>query len=1154
MRNIKWKYLWLFLYLFLIHENIICQNHIFYADSTLEDSLENNIDKWDNIRINEISSASISGVPDEYGDFDDWIELYNFSDEAINLNGLYISDSPKNLAKYQISSDTFIPPNGYIIIWADEEPYQGPLHTSFKLDIYGESVYISSNADRIIDNITFPNLITGLSYGRLRNDFLTWNIFNIPSPGEPNPDKGCIEMLKTPTSGYPSGYYSDSLLLELRINDPDAESIFYTLNGEDPTINSNEYTTPITINKTSTIRYRSFGNPNFIPSKTVSQTFIFNDSLLLDAISIVGSQSAISLLFSQKTKGVELPVHIDYFGCDHVLKFSIDGGFQLHSPKANKQLSFRLYARSDYGYNSMDYQVFKNKDICSFKRLILRNGGNDGTVLNNNYSSHIRDGLHHILFHDMGHSKETSAYKPVNVYINGTYYGIYNIRERIDKYFVESNFGYIGEMDLLERAFKYPGNKNAIEGSFEQFDILMSYINNNDLAVDSNYIYIAKNYDINQYTDYWIHEIFIGNVDWMLNNIKIYRPNVSEEKFMWILWDTDHGSGLPYLFYGNPNWASLTWSLSTDQLRTEGGGTTILQRGLIQNKKYKQFFINRYADLLNTTYEYSNVTFKVDSLKDIVLNDMSAHIKKWNLKYLNWINAIDKIKMYHSERAEYVRNDIKTRLGLDGYFTTTLEVNNQEQGAVKINTIVPKMINNKWSGVYFSNVPIVIEAIPKPGYKFSHWLLNSSSLACRTIDSITCDTTFMAYFTPLIDDSTQVFINEIKNAWSIDPDGDNFCWVEIYNGSSNNISLNNWRIVTPDDTIVIPNYNLAGNNYLVISNKNAANFPSYTKSVLSDNNFEIINGECILLYNNKNELIDSVEIPFIFESNLPVAMPFSIELIDFKCDNSTKDNWKASTYLGGTPGKENSLINKGLLNLVINEIMAQNNSVILDNFYENDDWIEIYNKSDNQVNLNGLFISDDKENPVKYQIHEGIEDLLVDPYGYEILWADNDTDQGALHLNFKLANEGESLRLYRNTGYKMQLIDEIKFPQQKYGWSYGSIYDGINTEMNDLAFLNPTPEMSNIELPTGLKTHLNNRLEITVYPNPTENILYINSSKLSNIEQFTIVLYNMIGDIQKSFSVNNKSDIIKIDLSDLKSGVYILKVSGFSSCFKILKR
>ena len=134
--------------------------------------------------INELMPSN-STIPDQNGEFDDWIELYNLKSGTIDLSGYYLSDNKANPRKWQMPSGTYIVPNGYLIIWADNDTLQTGLHANFKLSASGESVVLSDPGNSIIDEVDFPAPTQELTYSRRPNGTgkFTWQA---PSPNTTN--------------------------------------------------------------------------------------------------------------------------------------------------------------------------------------------------------------------------------------------------------------------------------------------------------------------------------------------------------------------------------------------------------------------------------------------------------------------------------------------------------------------------------------------------------------------------------------------------------------------------------------------------------------------------------------------------------------------------------------------------------------------------------------------------------------------------------------------------------------------------------------------------------------------------------------------------------------------------------------------------------
>jgi hypothetical protein len=139
--------------------------------------------------INELMASNGSTIADPEGEYDDWIELHNITDQEVDLTGHYLSDEPGNMRKWQFPAGTTIPANGYLLVWADEDGTATPgLHASFKLSGSGEQVYFTdtdANLNAVLDYVSFGAQTTDVSWGRTANDMDVWGLMS-PTPWAAN--------------------------------------------------------------------------------------------------------------------------------------------------------------------------------------------------------------------------------------------------------------------------------------------------------------------------------------------------------------------------------------------------------------------------------------------------------------------------------------------------------------------------------------------------------------------------------------------------------------------------------------------------------------------------------------------------------------------------------------------------------------------------------------------------------------------------------------------------------------------------------------------------------------------------------------------------------------------------------------------------------
>ncbi|MDO9576925.1 MAG: lamin tail domain-containing protein [Candidatus Cloacimonadales bacterium] len=189
--------------------------------------------------INEFLASNDTIMPDEWGEFDDWLELYNASSSAVDLSGYNLSDNPLILDKWQFPAGTMIGAGGYLIVWIDDdEETQGPLHASFKLSADGDNIIISDGSLNIIDEFSFGIQTTDISMGRYPNgtgDF----IFMTPTPGLSNLSGVPISHDEIPQaaiklSNYPNPF-NPTTTISFSLTAKDAEGAkleIYNLKGQ----------------------------------------------------------------------------------------------------------------------------------------------------------------------------------------------------------------------------------------------------------------------------------------------------------------------------------------------------------------------------------------------------------------------------------------------------------------------------------------------------------------------------------------------------------------------------------------------------------------------------------------------------------------------------------------------------------------------------------------------------------------------------------------------------------------------------------------------------------------------------------------------------------------------------------------------------------
>jgi hypothetical protein len=446
------------------------------------------------------------------------------------------------------------------------------------------------------------------------------------------------------------------------------------------------------------------------------------------------------------------PAHAAYLSevSGHPLAFETntairpDGG--AGGSRSQPQHSFRLsFAHSALGEKPVEYPIIPDRPYrTTYSDVYLRNGSNQYLALPYKDASQVR-------MMSEGTKNYYSSYRPATVYINGQYFGLYELREKFNKEYFEIHDGADPDsIELLSLSYFYNLVLRAVEGNVGNFwNSYDSFLALN--PADANYFTQADNYfDLKHYTDYIIGESWMGNVDWPGNNIKIYRSDKTQNRWRFGLIDLELSM--------QPNgWTSCTDNHIRYMLDRDPNIPYInIWLRSITNEVYRNYFINRYADQMNTSYKND----KIQAFEQAFFNGMFPEMP---MQYARWGDPnniqgqmdgfIQNHLTFKSElacRNNIVRSNLVSEFNLEKQITLQLSVSPDSSGTIKLNTIQPEVY--PWTGIYFDGVPVTMNAIPKAGFLFSHWEPNGfiiDTLNPVFEGNVSENTPFKAYFNEL---------------------------------------------------------------------------------------------------------------------------------------------------------------------------------------------------------------------------------------------------------------------------------------------------------------------------------------------------------------------------------------------------------------------
>ncbi len=1021
--------------------------------------------------INEFMASNTGTYQDDYGEFDDWIEIYNSGDAAASLAGYFITDNYNNPVKYELPGTVSIAAKGYLLLFADDNSSQGDLHTNFKLAKEGEEIAIvkvTGVDTTIIDSLSYNEQIADVSYGRYPDGNTSFEIFSTPTPGTANVSGSLAGKADPPVFSIPGGFYTGLQTVEIS-SDMENAVIRYTIDCSEPDENSTVYAYAISSNKTFILKAKVFAD-NYLPSQTTTATYFIDEHFIdfdeLERVPVVSVSCDPDLLWSEE-EGIlhvnnvrldwEVPATIELYEPDGTNVISQLAGLQEfggYSSSLMEQKSLVTFARSEYGSNRFNYKLFHDKPFKEYKSFVMRNAANDWSL------TYFRDAMcQELIRNDMDIDAQGS--RQAIIYLNGEFYGICNIKEKVHEHYLAANHG--ADPDNIDMIL---AQHELVFGDKEKYNELYNLLRLNDMSDTRLYYQLDQIMDIKEYINYKLIQIYIANIDMALNT-KLWRERENYSKWRWILYDTEISFG-----QGDYSWADDVGTLPSDNTLDfasidDGKTSWPYQRpwssdkfiSVLQNEDFTSEFIQTFAAHINTTFKPQRVIAVIDSMHDNIQKEIPYQIEKYGghevgfnpygfhfTTVAEWEDNVEVMRNFASERPAYMRTFIKERFGLGGTYELVPAMDDPAKGTIYIQDI-PVPVDS--AGIYFDNIPLRVSVMPKEGYRFSKWsgISNIDSLSKNIFLTLSENVVLQAIFKEEEDlIFSEIFYNSTQ--------GDDYDFIEIFNPKhSTAIDISNYTIegaityTFPGQTVIAPN------EYIVVAS-DSAQYEIQNTQVFSwfygnlDNTTDII-----VLKDNSGILLDSV----CYTNLAPwpqVGADTSIELIDAELDNNLGENWKKGIAANGTPGIP--VFTDAVYSIKINEFLADNDDNNADEYNEYNDWIEIYNAGSETVNIGGMFLTDNASIPGLYQLPTNSPDAtIIKPGEFLLLWADGDTEQGTMHLDFRLDADGGFIGLCAD---RKTIFEGVTYAAQTEDNSYGRYKDGTGTWVT---FENPTPGKRN---------------------------------------------------------------------------------------------
>lgn len=582
--------------------------------------------------ISEVLPSN-SKYPCSKGEFHDLVEIQNVSDGPVSLAGYTLSDKRSEPERYAFP-DVVLESGEFYIVYCSGDASDRKDHAPFKISADGETVYLSKNGS-FTDVLSVPgDLGKNESYGRSGK---LPAYFPSPTPGKENKN-GMQTGLASPAADLPSGIYPEAVTVTLQGDG----IIYYTTDGSRPTTASAIYSKPLHITGVTTVR--AFCVKENRTSALSAFTYAVGAQHELPVVCVSIPQNSLT-----GEQGVLNHIE-DNFEHEAMLtlledgeeKFSVPFGFRLHgndSRKMDKQ-NFQLRFRSEYGAGKLKYPLFDSRDFDEFDSLLLKGGSEDWytTMLRDEFCTGLVDG---------NTALYTQAIKPVVLYLGGSYWGIYYLRERVSDDYVASHLGVSAEsVDLVEFTACY-----AQAGSNRDFKALQSYATSHDMSQKEHFDYLATQIDVQSLMDWYICRSFVGDID--LDNIRRFRSSEGDQKWHWVFFDLD------WAMY-RPEEKAFT------KLLSNRCGDPVLINALLQSSQGQELFLKRCNELFDTVLSEEHFLQVLDQLTEQIRSEMPADRERWGRSVSKWNKEMQKLRDFvkGGKRIEVLKEDLKERFGL----------------------------------------------------------------------------------------------------------------------------------------------------------------------------------------------------------------------------------------------------------------------------------------------------------------------------------------------------------------------------------------------------------------------------------------------------------------------------------------------------------
>lgn len=863
--------------------------------------------------INEVLVKNGAVFCDEDGDCPAVLEVYNTSNATIGLQNYYLSDDLSNPSKWRLPFLDLTGQNRTIIFLSNKDRITPNMHADFRL-VEGENIYLSViNGPTLdfVDSLSITNYQYNVSISRYPDGSGSFQ-YAQPTILQANV-AGAFSILNPPTISINSGVFSVGTSFNVSptssrttmnglepsvggqtggnfiIPNPNASPLRFSMIPTNPSLSfpvgdftasraNNRGWVPPTPNQPRLIILRSqqMINSGLKSNQTVKTIFTSTPnfglpviSLITDSVGFFDPITGISVYgnhpdgnYNLRGRQAERLVYMHVFDSSGTLQFETNAGLRIkgNGSRHSAMKNMRFIQRSLYpGIQGNTTEFLQNYSL-------LRGGGHRPDCIG-------RDYLSHLFVSNLPFLKARP--KLHACYINGEFWGIYDLRANIDEAYVESYFKLPADSSAFADHTYLVQTENYADSL--EFANLTLFAENNDLSIPANYAFIEKNLDLEEFITLNCSQIFLGNGDYPRTNNGwfVVRNGHSKSKWHNYFFDLDGGFG------GNCDTILRTFNTLSYYLQTssnEWSKSNRLMRNLLNNPTFKLLFASTMADLLNSNFRSDVLQFNYNKYLNEMEPNRAMQVNRWGYPSIattlidryaeipsltKWDALNNSMNVYLNSRQRYVFRHFMNYFTFPDTSRIHVDVSDPTEGFIQINSLlltpeIPGFTQYPWNGLYFNGVPVKLTAFAKRGYRFNHWTNGQSNP--NQIVFLQTDTSLVAYF-----ETDSLFqephINEVltENSWNeTDRYAQHEPWIELYNPNSYPISLDGYFLSNTLNGALqfsLQGQTINANDYLVLFASDA------TERGKEHTNFKLESGEVLYLIAPDSSVLQTLTIP-----------------------------------------------------------------------------------------------------------------------------------------------------------------------------------------------------------------------------------------------------------------------------------------------------